>query len=459
MRKMKRLRTALMVFGIAGAATGIVLTNAESVWAQLPGCGLPLQPPCPRPPQCRDGIDNDFDAVTDRADLGCSSTEDNNEWDDPAPDVGGTADIDIDPRTTGKLFGFNTSLSAWNWPPPAPHSGITVEQEAALIRNVGGNAQRLGIQWYAVEPERGQYNESALAWVDAIEAELRAHGMRAILVVWEAPKWASDYGSCPLTDLACILKSVDKQRFAPPKDIGAYAAFLAWVAQRYPEAVIETWNEPNIKGFWNATLWPDAPRMARMQCAAYDAIKAASPSTTVLAPGLAYVGLGASKTSYSYLDFMRALHQQMSRVCWDALSVHIYQGTSVAGPDSAAAQSFRVIRNLRAQYGDTTPIWITETGATTSGSEGGDHGHTRRTPEQQRDINRAAINEYLSTPDVGAVIVHTLRDRPIWSGQFADPAHIEYGFGWLLDGEGPNPPPKPVYCHFVEVVGAEYPGC
>lgn len=413
-------------------------------------CGGLLQPPCPLQPQCRDGVDNDRDAVIDLADPGCSSLQDSNEWDDPAPDVGGTASIDIDPRTTGKLFGFNTSLSSWS-------SGISIAQEAALIRNVGGNAQRTGIQWKAVEPARGQRNESALTWVDAIEAELRANGMRTILIVWEAPTWANDYGSCPVTDLQCIYKSRNQQlqRFAPPKDINAYASFLAWVAQRYPEAAIETWNEPNIKGFWNANPWPDAARMARMQCAAYDAIKAANPTTTVLAPGLSLV-ITQSATSYPYLDFMHSLYQQMGRVCWDALSVHIYADTSIDGPDSAAAKAFRIIRNLRAQYGDTTPIWITETGATTSGSE--DHpSFPRHTPEQQRDINRAAVNEYLSTPDVEAVILHTLRDRPL--SQFDNPGNVEYGFGLLYDGEGPTPSPKPAYCHFIWAVGAIYPGC
>ena len=412
-------------------------------------CGGLLQPPCPPPPQCRDGVDNDRDAVIDLADPGCSSTQDNNEWDDPAPDVGGTATVDIDPRTTDKLFGFNTSLSQWN-------SGITIAQEAVLISNVGGNAQRLGIQWSAVEPVRGQRNEPALAWVDAMEAELRANGMRAIIVVWEAPRWATDL--CPVNDSVCL---ANPQRFSPPKerDIHAYASFLAWVAQRYPEAAIETWNEPNIKVFWKANPWPDAARMARMQCAAYDAIKAANPTTTVLAPGLSFV-VTQSATSYPYLEFMRSLYQQMGRVCWDALSVHIYAGTSIDGPDSEAAKAFRVIRNLRAQYGDTTPIWITETGATTSGYQGADtNGLARRTPEQQRDIIRAAVNEYLSTPDVGAVIIHTLRDRPLWNNEFADPNHTQYGFGLLYDGEGPTPSPKPAYCHFAWVVGTAYPGC
>lgn len=420
-------------------------------------CGGLLQPSCP---QCSDNLDNDRDGVTNLADPGCSSSLDNNEGDDPAPDVGGTATIDIDPRSTGKLFGFNTGLSSWNWPPPAPHSGITIEQEAQLIRNVGGNAQRLGIQWSRAEPARGQLDVSTLAWADAMEAELRANGMRAIIVAWEAPRWATDL--CPVNDLVCL---AEQQQFLPPKekDISAYASFLAWVAQRYPEAAIETWNEPNIKFFWKANPWPNAARMARMQCAAYDAIKAANPTTTVLAPGLAYVStpytLGA--TSYPYLEFMRSLYQQMGRVCRDALSVHLYTGTSIDGPDSEAAKAFRLIRNLRAQYGDTTPIWITETGATTSGPHGGDHGHTRRTPEQQRDINRAAVNEYLSTPDVGAVIIHTLRDRPIWIYDNPnDPNNgIQYGFGLLYDGEGPAPPPKPAYCHFAWVVGTAYPGC
>jgi hypothetical protein len=427
----------------------LVLGASEQASAQLPSCGLPLQPLCP---QCRDGVDNDRDAVTDLADLGCSSPQDSNEGDDPAPDVGGTATVDIDPRSTGKLFGFNTGLSSWS-------SGISIEQEAALIRNVGGNAQRMNIQWKRVEPARDQLNESALAWVDAMETELRANGMRAILTVWEAPRWATDL--CPVNDLVCIGDT--EPRFSPPKemDIDEYASFLAWVARRYPEAAIETWNEPNIKGFWNANPWPDAARMARMQCAAYDAIKDANPSTTVLAPGLAFVSppptLG--KTSYPYLEFLRSLYQQMGRVCWDALSIHIYAGTSIDGPDSVAAKAFRVYRNLRSQYGDTTPIWITETGATTSGN--GEGGRARFKPEEQRDINRAAVNEFLSTPDVGAVIIHTLRDRPL--EEYDDPNDPkngdQYGLGLLDDGVGPTPSPKPAYCHFIWVVGGIYPGC
>lgn len=429
----------------------LILMLGARVAAAAP-CGGLLQPPCP-PPQCRDGIDNDRDAVTDLADLGCSSAEDNNEWDDPAPDVGGTATVDIDPRTTGKLFGFNTGLSSWS-------SGISIEQEAALIRNVGGNAQRMVIQWKRVEPVRDRLEEPALAWVDAMEAELRANGMRAILTVWEAPRWATDM--CPVNDLVCIGDT--EPRFSPPKemDIDEYASFLAWVAQRYPEAAIETWNEPNIKYFWKANPWPDAARMARMQCAAYDAIKDANPSTTVLSPGLAFVStpptlFGLGTESYPYLEFLRSLYQQMGRVCWDALSVHIYAGASIDGPDSVAAKAFRVYRNLRSQYGDTTPIWITETGATTSGN--GNGGRAPFRPDKQRDINRDAVNEYLSTPDVGAVIIHTLRDRPTWEDEFADPNQTEYGFGLLYDGVGPAPLPKPAYCHFIGVVGAIYPGC
>ncbi len=54
-------------------------------------------------------------------------------------------------------------------------------------------------------------------------------------------------------------------------DIGAYADFVAFVARRYPRAVIEPWNEPNVRVLELLDVGPTRHRVARMQCAAFDA--------------------------------------------------------------------------------------------------------------------------------------------------------------------------------------------
>jgi hypothetical protein len=147
----------LVILGVLACAA----TLPSGAAAQSCGDGL-LRRDCPPPPQCSDGVDNDRDAVRDNADLGCTDPTDTNEWNDVAPDPGGNSTVDVNPRVTGKLFGFSTGLSEWNGTPPNPSSGVSVKQETALIRAAGGNAHRLVLAWRRVEPSRG-YRDAAEA--------------------------------------------------------------------------------------------------------------------------------------------------------------------------------------------------------------------------------------------------------------------------------------------------------
>ncbi|WP_205698122.1 cellulase family glycosylhydrolase [Conexibacter sp. SYSU D00693] len=416
-------------------------------------CGGLLQPACPRPPQCRDGADNDGDGVTDLKDPGCANSEDRDESTDLAPDANGktTSNPDVDPRQSGRLFGFSSTLSA-----ETQRTGITAKQETALIRMAGGNAQRIALLWHQIEPRRGQIDVHALDWLDDLYADLVQHGMRPILTVVGAPVWASDDARCPLLDFSCAMRASREDSGRPPADIAAYSRFVTMLAKRFPWAAIETWNEPNIKSFWRTARWPNPDRMARMQCAAYDAIHAQGATGPVLAPGLsAVVGNGTPGLHEPYLRFVRALHKAMGRRCWDGLAVHLYPTSDVVGAGSSTARGMQVVRRVRTEVGDTTPIWITEAGASTTGGVGGDHGDTQRTETEQRRMLRAYVNEMLTTPDVGAVMLHSLRDSPTVQSS----SGFAYGFGVLKDFAGPYPAPKPSYCHFANVAGTDYPGC
>src|SRR6202034_148653 len=74
----------------------------------------------------------------------------------------------------------------------------------------------------------------------------------------------------------------------PPTDdhLDDCAGYAAAIAQTGADAV-EIWNEPNNRGFWASG--PDPVKMARMQVAAFKAIKAAKPQTIVVTGGLTQV--------------------------------------------------------------------------------------------------------------------------------------------------------------------------
>jgi hypothetical protein len=447
----------LIAMLVAGGMVAAMAGGASQASAQSAGCGGLLEPACPPTPQCRDGVDNDRDGAIDSQDRGCATRDDTSEDSDVAPDPGGNSAVDVNPRTSGKLFGFNTFLGSWY--DSKPSSSVTSTQEADLIHRVGGNAQRLSVDWQSIEPERGRFNSWAFDILDRAYAALTARNMQPIMMVWDAPTWASDYGSCSATDpyyVICLVESGRQADRRPPRDVAAWGAFLRRLADRYPKAAFETWNEPNLKVAWNAPVFPDPGRMAAMQCAAYDAVKAAGRGQRVLSPGLVVAATRAPDRE-PYLEYTTAMYQGMgSRVCWDALSVHIYPGTSFDGAGSSLGWALNLIRNLANRFGDRASIWITETGATTTGNVGGDGGQTVRSESAQREILRGTVNEMLSAPGIGAVLLNTLRDGPIPS---QDPSHLEYGFGLLREAAGPTPPPKPAWCHFAGVVGDRYPGC
>lgn len=430
-----------------GTSGGTSTTSAK--------CGGLLQPKCPpRPSQCADGVDNDKDGQRDLLDAGCVSSTDVSEYEDLAPDANGLPrGADVDPRTSGRRFGFNTFLGSWG-------SGVTAEQESTLIRLAGGDTQRFGVSWAVVQPTSPYYHRTdRLAPTDRMYQAALAQGITPIITISDSPVWASDLASCGLFDFTCQKARNAPPEHLPPRDITSYGEFVGWIARRYPAAVIEPWNEPNIRWFWGYSKFPDTQRMAAVQCAAFDAVRATGPGRMVLSAGFAMIRSQPASGQVPYVDYVEPMHHWMGRRCWDALSVHLYPSSNVDGPGSSTAAGMQAIRAVRARRGDATPIWITETGATTSGGQTGDHGHTQRTDAEQAEMLRLTMNELLTAPDVGAVIMHTLRDRGNPMGEHSTATSPQYGFGLLTDSEGPAPAPKPIWCHLTGVTGQAYPGC
>jgi hypothetical protein len=263
--------------------------------------------------------------------------------------------------------------------------------------------------------------DSDLARLDRAYIELTVRQIRPVIIVWDAPVWATRYARCgkrpgPFNDCG----SATRERLVPDAaHMAAWKRFVTAVAARYPKAVIETWNEPNIhEGDTPAAPTPE--EMALTACAAHDAVKAVDPRRTVLSPAL------ADRDLKPYLE--RMLDAGAAR-CWDVYSVHLYFGEET-NFEPALAERLRELRDIRGAHGDHDPMWVTEAGWTTSGWFG-------VSPSQQADAIDRLRQRLSLEPDVDALIVHTLRDAPLTL--YRGVSSPEYGYGLLRSDWTPKP--------------------
>jgi hypothetical protein len=127
---------------------------------------------------------------------------------------------------------------------------------------------RLFIGWNAIEPAQGRYNTAEITDYRRFLKGLPAR-TRVDLDVEGTPAWAAGGSTDPRT---------------PPADDGAFAGFLNYLDNALGPRVNawEIWNEEDSSTWWGGT----AVQYASLLRAAYAAIKAASPSATVLIGGM-----------------------------------------------------------------------------------------------------------------------------------------------------------------------------
>lgn len=224
------------------------------------------------------------------------------------------------------------------------------DRTTAEIRASGARWVRLSIQWKNIEQALpGVYDVWWLAHVDRAVALANAAGLNVLMLVYDAPAWAS--GSAARTT---------------PRDPADYARFLGFVADRYRGRIqaYEIWNEQNLARFWTS---PSASAYTQLLRAAYPAVKAADPAATVVFGGL-------STSDYGYVE---AAYAAGAKGYFDAMAVHPYTYCGTGSPDEVrrggdgriTRDSFLGYREVRASMlarGDDRPIWITEFGWNTS---------------------------------------------------------------------------------------------
>jgi hypothetical protein len=218
-----------------------------------------------------------------------------------------------------------------------------VDREVALARALHAKVVRVELPWSEFEPSGPTPDPRALAVSDRLMGDAAAAGIRVIAMVESSPCWAS---SAPVPLLrACPPGVPSKANAWPPSDTAAYAAFVAYLAQRYGTglAAIEVWNEPD-QANEDYLAGPDkVQRYAAILRAAYPAIKRVTTQVPVLAGSL--VGSNGA--------FLRALYAAGIKGYYDGLAVHFYTLTLA---------SLRALHEVQLANGDPMPLWLDEFG-------------------------------------------------------------------------------------------------
>lgn len=244
------------------------------------------------------------------------------------------------PSSTGLIGGVNIgSVQRGSIPSEADGS-------IAVAHQLHAKVVRMEVPWSVMEPVGpNQIEPRALAYTDRLAADAGRAGIRLIMLVQSAPCWASSAPAAVLR--ACVPGQVSRANSWGAADPGTFAAFVAYLAQRYGPhlAAIEIWNEPDQANEAYFAGPNKAVRYAAMLRAAYPAIKRADPSVSVLGGSL--VGSNGA--------FLRALYAAGIKGFYDGLAVHFYNLTIA---------SLRSIHEAQLAGGDDTPLWLDEFGWT-----------------------------------------------------------------------------------------------
>ena len=224
------------------------------------------------------------------------------------------------------------------------HQSVPTAKKA---KRLGADWVRLWASWEAMQPSRGVYELNLIAMLNRSAAALEARGIKVLVVVHRAPRWASGvHGG-----------------IAPPRDPASFGAFMGALAERVPAVdAWELWNEPDGPQFW--LDGPDPARYAAMVRSAYRAIKAVQPNDLVITGG----------TVANNMDFVQALYDHGAGGHFDAVGVHTDTACLTNGPDRYYRDErgrvgrytftgYREVHAVMSAHGDgAKPIWMTELG-------------------------------------------------------------------------------------------------
>lgn len=274
------------------------------------------------------------------------------------------------------------------------------ELDAAALTNA--RWLRVHVDWHAVEKVKGEYDWGYVDhWIDGA----RARGMRVLGLITNTPDWAKAPGTA---------------LYAPPTDAADYAAFAAAVAKRYRDRVTdwELWNEPNLPRFLGFAESRAAVYVGLLK-AAYPAIKAVQPNSTVISAGLSpAVGVDGPA------NFLNDMYVNGAKGYFDAIAMHpyVFPAGLAADPDNAWSDLARAHDVMTLNGDGDKKVWMTELGAPTS-----DPAAEGVSQQEQAKQILDVLAGLAAAGWVGPAFIYSIRDV-----DSADRGNREDNFGALL---------------------------
>lgn len=284
-------------------------------------------------------------------------------------------------------------------------SEVDADRELDAAAKTGATWLRVLIDWHLVEPMPGAFD---WGYVDHWINGAQSRGLKVLGLIAYTPDWA---------------RTLDTSFSGPPVNPTVYADFATKVVQRYGDRVSdwEMWNEPNLPLFFGFTD-NRAQRYTELLKAAYPAIKATQPNSTVIAAGLSpAVGADAPPV------FVNAMYAAGAKGYFDAMAMHPYVSPGGLTLDPSNGWSdVEVVHRIMVDKGDgAKKIWMTELGAPTSDSAA-DGVSQDEQARQITDVLRKAAQTGFSGP----AFIFSIRDV-----NSADRGDKEDNFGALLTSD------------------------
>ncbi|MGG1555587.1 hypothetical protein [Paenibacillus ferrarius] len=205
---------------------------------------------------------------------------------------------------------------------------------------------RISPEWGRIETAKGVYDTAYLNQLDNMVNQLTAKGIHIVWILCYTAPWASSMPGAPSPDIA---------RYKPANwaDWESYVHFLT---TRYQGEINywEVWNEQDSLGFWKSSI-DDYNTLLQK---AYTGVKATDSSNTVLLGGLAL-------SSYGLGTWFDSLMSKGAGNYFDIINYHAY------GASPLLVSKYNGMMDIVNKYSATLgskPIWITETGYSSMGT-------------------------------------------------------------------------------------------
>ncbi len=292
-----------------------------------------------------------------------------------------------------------TSPSTGPTPPPTYSGGmdygfcVNMFNDGAkalnLTRAAGFRWVKVQARWEELESSKGNVNWDNL---DVLISQPAAAGLRVLLSVVTAPRWARPAGS-------------DLTKPGPPANPSDYGDFVAAIAGRYKGKIgaMEIWNEQNLSDEWGGAA-PNASAYVNLLATAYSRIKAVDPGIVVLSGGLTPTGVGPPM-AVDDVTYMDQLYAAGMKPYMDAVAVHAnmtnnppddwigrktmpatwYKSDNYKAHGSSYYLRFTGIRNVMVKHGDAgKKIWFTEFGWASSANPYPDYAYAAEISEEDQ---------------------------------------------------------------------------